>query len=216
MKLAAADADRERLNKEWMQAQIDLAAAKEAAKHSPPVAPPDKALEGLTDELEKLGTPRKTAGGERGIAIGTDVLFRAGKTDISSAGKSTLAKVAAVAKKAGPNVIIFIDGHTDSDPLRVTKKLYGDNYGLGAARGNAVAKELVALGVPKFRLVVRSFGPDFPAGDNKTSAGKQLNRRVEISFANSATPLNGAPPKSVTPKPGPAAKPAPEAPPIGS
>ncbi len=54
---------------------------------------------------------------------------------------------------------------------------------MGAARATAVAKELVALGVPRNRLITRSFGEKRPIAENTTRAGKSKNRRVEFMFA---------------------------------
>ena len=150
---------------------------------TPPTPTADTRLEKLAKMLGPLGTPIVTPEGARGIRINGDFLFRSGKTDVRSEAKATLAKLATIVKNADDGVIIFVDGHTDADPLRVTKKLYGDNYGLGAARANAVAREFIKLGAPRERLVTRSFGQDVPIAGTKTQEGKKKNRRVEIVFA---------------------------------
>jgi outer membrane protein OmpA-like peptidoglycan-associated protein len=38
--------------------------------------------------------------------------------------------------------------------------------------------------VPSVSLTTRSHGPDIPVATNETEAGRQMNRRVEIVFAN--------------------------------
>ena len=43
---------------------------------------------------------------------------------------------------------------------------------------------LIGLGVPQASLSTRALGPDVPVATNDTPAGRQMNRRVEVVFAN--------------------------------
>lgn len=138
--------------------------------------------ERLTEALRGLGAPMITEKGGRGIRLSGDILFRSGKCDVNGGGKKVLGRVATVIKDLDDGVVVFVDGHTDSDPLRYTKGLYGDLYGLASARANAVARELVASGVARRQLITRSFGADYPIASNKTTAGKKRNRRVDMIF----------------------------------
>ncbi len=142
----------------------------------------------LSKELTSQGLPVVSGKDGRGVRLSSDIIFQSGKCEVRSDAKPLLAKLAKVISKVGDDVIVFIDGHTDSDPLRVTKNLYKDNYGLGVARANAVARELVAHGVARPRLVTRSFGQDAPLANNKTANGKKQNRRVEIGFIFTESP----------------------------
>jgi len=182
-RLVATSAEQKAMQAKLARLETELVRQKKRAAASSPASRADTRLEKLARMLGPLGTPIVTPEGARGIRINGDFLFRSGKTNIRSEAKATLSKLAAIITNADDGVIIFVDGHTDSDPLRVTKKLYGDNYGLGAARANSVARELIKLGAPRERLVTRSFGPDVPIADNKTKEGKKKNRRVEIVFA---------------------------------
>ena len=128
------------------------------------------------------GTPIVTPEGQMGVRLAGDILFKSGKTAVTG-GKDTLQRIANAIQTLGDDVIVFVDGHTDSDPLVRTKHLYKDNYGLGAARANSVAKTLETMGVSRGKLITRSFGEDKPIAANKTRAGKSQNRRVEIMFA---------------------------------
>ena len=136
--------------------------------------------------MERLGpgvTEIRSENGVKAVRMTSDILFRSGKADVRSEANSTLQVLAKAISNIDGDVVVFIDGHTDSDPLRYTKRKYRDNYGLGIARAESVAKKLIAMGVPRSRLMTRSFGQDRPIADNKTAAGKKQNRRVEISFA---------------------------------
>lgn len=152
----------------------------------PPVPKPvdsDGKIERLQRALGEHGKIYITENGEKAVRVTGDIFFRSGKVDVRREARGILRKIANTIKEFDDSVTVFIDGHTDSDPLRYTKAKYGDNYGLGAARANAVVKELVALGVPRARLIPRSFGKDKPIAENTTAAGKRKNRRVEFMFA---------------------------------
>ena len=156
---------------------------KEKVVAAPVENPSEQKWAKWTDELRGVATPFVTATGERGFRFKGDILFGSGKAAVKTDAKRSLGTIAEVIRTMGGDVVVYVDGHTDSDPLVRTKHLYHDNYGLGAARATSVAKELTALGISKTQLVTRSFGKDVPLADNSKSAGKKQNRRVEISFA---------------------------------
>jgi cytochrome c553 len=54
------------------------------------------------------------------------------------------------------------------------------NMKLSLARAETVKKYLIEQGVDPDRIVTKGMGPADPIGDNKTKAGRALNRRVEI------------------------------------
>ena len=54
--------------------------------------------------------------------------------------------------------------------------------GAGRAGGADVLDQLVDAGVDASRLTARGAGPDEPVADNKTKAGKALNRRIEFKL----------------------------------
>lgn len=71
---------------------------------------------------------------------------------------------------------LYINGHTDSD---------GDfkyNQNLALKRAKKVEASLVAAGVDKKRLVLRSFGEQLPLETNLNPVGKMKNRRVSVEF----------------------------------
>ena len=54
------------------------------------------------------------------------------------------------------------------------------NYDLSRRRAQSVVQALIDLGVPADLLVSRGYGPSRPIGDNRTSEGRALNRRVDF------------------------------------
>jgi outer membrane protein OmpA-like peptidoglycan-associated protein len=71
-------------------------------------------------------------------------------------------------------ISIFVEGYADSQG----NAKY--NMKLSERRAEHVINYLVKQGVAKDRLVKKYFGIGNPVGDNKTKAGRALNRRVEI------------------------------------
>jgi len=67
-----------------------------------------------------------------------------------------------------------VEGHTDSTG---SDKI---NNKLSQARADAVRTYLVENGFPADMITAKGFGSSNPIGDNKTSKGRQQNRRVEI------------------------------------
>ncbi|AET91555.1 flagellar motor protein MotB [Burkholderia sp. KK1] len=85
---------------------------------------------------------------------------------------------------------ILIEGHTDDQGSLAY------NRALSAARADAVAKALIARGVPAARITTQGMAYQRPIASNSTRAGRAANRRVEILVrAESETTLLGAPAK---------------------
>jgi outer membrane protein OmpA-like peptidoglycan-associated protein/tetratricopeptide (TPR) repeat protein len=78
--------------------------------------------------------------------------------------------------KTSSTVKVEISGHTD------TIGSYPYNVGLSRRRAEAVKKHLVRSGIDETRITVAGYGPDKPISDNKTRAGRQLNRRTEFTI----------------------------------
>ncbi|MDP6636598.1 MAG: OmpA family protein [Phycisphaerae bacterium] len=150
----------------------------------------DKAISDL-DALkkERAAAPPATAGWKAGtigaeISIGSDVLFSSGRATLTSGGKRALSSIASsiLSNHAGKNIRIY--GHTDSDPIRKSKKLWADNLDLSANRAMAVTRYLISRGVKGSLIESIGMGSTRPIAGNKSAADKKKNRRVEIMIIN--------------------------------
>ena len=95
------------------------------------------------------------------VPLAGDLLFDSGKAKLKAGGVET------------------VIGHTDSDPIKVTKNLWDDNLDLSANRAMTVARELQKLGVDASRIIAGGQGEYNPRAPND-EASKAQNRRVEI------------------------------------
>lgn len=177
------------LRRDLAQAQNDLAAAK-ATRIEPAVARTkpkpkneladwERALRGAG--IDEQAVKARYRHGRVSIGIANRVTFGSGSTKVSSEGENILKRLAGVLKaqlKSGNR--IYVEGHTDADPIRKTKNKFRSNRHLSAERADSVAAFLTRSGVPADRVVILGFGPNDPV----SRSDKALNRRVEIVLAN--------------------------------
>ena len=118
-----------------------------------------------------------TRRGQIVLALATDVLFDAGKTEIKPEGKSALAEVAA-ALKTVQGRRFQVAGHTDTLPIHT--KEFASNWELSTARAVSVVKLLVKEGVKPEALSAAGYAEFDPSHSNGTTQGRAKNRRIEI------------------------------------
>lgn len=109
------------------------------------------------------------------VTMGQDILFATNSYTVRPDQQYNLQAVAQNLLRY-PNSRVEIVGHTDSD---------GDatfNQSLSERRAAAVRDVLAGSGVPFTRLSAFGRGESQPIASNLTAAGKQQNRRVEISI----------------------------------
>lgn len=114
------------------------------------------------------------SGGAIVVRVPGDVLFNSGSNDLRKDAKATLNQIVSVLQSEYGSNTIRIEGYTDSDKLVKTKKKWGSNEYLSAARAIAVETYLVGKGIDNDRIYSAAFGPSH---EKKT---KQESRRVEI------------------------------------
>ena len=80
---------------------------------------------------------------------------------------------------------ISVHGHTDAVPVQhpTTRQRFGDNWGLAAARANAVLRFLESEGIPGNRMHAVAFSYWRPADEGRAPNARTpvaKDRRVEI------------------------------------
>ncbi len=112
------------------------------------------------------------------VTFAADALFDFDKSVLKPEGKSKLTELAAKLKDINLEAIVAT-GHTDS----VGKAEY--NQKLSVRRADSVKAYLVSAGVAADRIYTSGKGETQPVADNKTAAGREKNRRVEIEVVGS-------------------------------
>lgn len=126
----------------------------------------------IQNELARIASTRSE---QRGliVTLSGGILFDTGKTSLKPGAKSTLTRIAKQLQ-TDPSLKIAVEGHTDS--VGSAEK----NQSLSEKRANAVRDYLVSAGIASDHITATGRGEDAPIATNKTTAGRQQNRRVEL------------------------------------
>lgn len=129
---------------------------------------------------DNQGCPRVVVQREdKKVELREKVQFDTGKATIRPESDPLLDEIAETMKKHSEIKKVVIEGHSDSTGGAAL------NRRLSQARADAVMKALVSRGVEASRLSAKGFGPSRPVASNDTAEGREANRRVEISIAQS-------------------------------
>ena len=121
---------------------------------------------------------------ERGMVLTLgDVLFDVNEASLAPGAARNIAKIATFMRNY-PERKAVIEGHTDS----MGEASY--NLELSRDRAFAVRNALVNAGIRPARIATQGLGENMPVASNKTSAGRQENRRVEIIFPDAGNQIS--------------------------
>ena len=129
----------------------------------------------LRAELEGTGVSVTRIGDNITLNMPGNITFATDSSDLSPAFFDVLNSVGKVLTEFDQTVV-EVAGHTDS----TGSDAY--NQGLSERRATSVATYLRSQGIMTDRLITIGMGESRPIADNSTSAGRQANRRVEITL----------------------------------
>lgn len=129
----------------------------------------------LRQQLEGTGVSVTRMGDNITLNMPGNITFAVDSSDISSGFYEILNSVALVLNEF-EKTMVEVAGHTDSTGA------VDYNQALSERRANSVAAYLRSQKVLSERLLVVGAGEDYPVASNGTTAGRQLNRRVEITI----------------------------------
>jgi outer membrane protein OmpA-like peptidoglycan-associated protein len=128
----------------------------------------------LEQELEELQAQQT----ERGLVLTlSDVLFDTNRAELNAGATPALERLAQFMMEYSDRRIL-VEGHTDSTGSEEYNRM------LSARRADAVRSALLERGIASNRIETRGLGEQFPVASNETTAGRQLNRRVEIVISD--------------------------------
>jgi len=173
---AVSAADASVRGKEWELAalQKEWDAKASAVNDDAARAEAERAAREAEEARKRLAKFADVKEDERGtiITLAGGIPFKTGKADLQPVAIDRLKIVAEALKGTQRNILV--EGHTDSTGKPET------NMKLSQARAETVRKYLVDDGVPAAQIRAVGVGQDRPVADNKTSAGRAKNRRVEV------------------------------------
>jgi chemotaxis protein MotB len=197
--LAACTGDRETTTKAASEASASLSASRAEldelrAEHAESEARL-AAFKSLTEKFQKMIDSGKLQivlrHGRMVVKLPAGVLFASGSAELSKDGKTALRDVAGILKHV-PDRRFMVAGHTDNlpiDPKATPPSPFKNNLELSTARALTVAEQLITSGMNPAHLVAAGYGEHEPVAENKTEAGRQENRRIEIVLMPNVTEL---------------------------
>jgi outer membrane protein OmpA-like peptidoglycan-associated protein len=129
----------------------------------------------LTAELERTGVSVTRIGDNITLNMPGNVTFATNSADLNAGFFEVLNSVALVLNEF-EQTVIEVAGHTDS----TGSDAY--NQQLSERRASAVAAYLATRSVRSDRVTTVGVGESRPVATNDTDAGRQLNRRVELTL----------------------------------
>jgi outer membrane protein OmpA-like peptidoglycan-associated protein len=135
----------------------------------------DRQEAALRAELEGTGVSVTRIGDNITLNMPGNVTFATDSSDLSPAFFDVLNSVGKVLDEF-EQTVVEVAGHTDS----TGSDAY--NQSLSERRAASVATYLGGRGVMPERLITVGMGESRPVADNGTAAGRQANRRVEITM----------------------------------
>lgn len=144
-------------------------------------------IDNYTEEI-KLSSKISTIIEERGLLIRAldNVYFDSGKANLKQESKKILKYIAEILQTEEFNEkFIKIEGHTDTDPVRDTRK-FPTNWELSAIRATNVLRFLVEENnIKGDRISATGYSYYRPIAPNDTVQNKAKNRRVDIIILKS-------------------------------
>lgn len=129
----------------------------------------------LREELQGTGVSVHRVGDNITLNMPGNVTFATGSADLSAEFYRVLTSVSKVLDEFDQTVV-EVAGHTDSTGSAEY------NQGLSERRAGSVTGYLENHGIADQRLITVGMGESWPVADNDSSAGRQTNRRVEITM----------------------------------
>ncbi len=135
----------------------------------------DKQEKALRENLEGTGVEVEREGDNIKLNMPSSITFDTNESAIKPAFYPILNEISQTLAEY-ESTVVTIAGHTDSTGSA------DYNQQLSMSRANSVSYYMVQNGVIYERIVTTGYGESLPVADNETPAGRQANRRVEITL----------------------------------
>jgi outer membrane protein OmpA-like peptidoglycan-associated protein len=158
--------------------RITLSGTVESASvHDGAVAAAGRAV-GPGDVIDQLSVPPPPREVQQALISLPPITFENGSAVLTPAGRAAVVQAAGILQ-ANPNVVVRVEGHTDSTGSTQS------NLDLSRARAATVLNSMVALGIAPERLSAVGYGESRPKVPDTSAQNRAINRRVEFIVQNS-------------------------------
>jgi len=127
------------------------------------------------DPVQQAPTPERCEARVQAILTENKITFAPGSARLDTASRQALDEIADVLRECGA-LEMEVAGHTDSQGRAET------NLALSQSRAEAVINALLSRRVLVSGLVAQGYGAAEPIADNATAAGREANRRIEMTL----------------------------------
>jgi len=124
-------------------------------------------------ERDIAGATVQRTGENLHVGFASGILFDAGDATLKPQATTSLLKFAQILKQY-PDTNIMIEGHTDSTERNAVQ--------LSLQRSQSVVNYLAGYGVGPGRFIMKGHGASKPVDFSNTLAGRQQNRRVDLTI----------------------------------
>ena len=178
--LKSLDKEIQRLNEEIQRKQSDQEASQKGLVQTGDLKKSQTDLEaGLNHSLQAGDLSISMEDKGLVVTVLDRVLFDPGKADLKDGAKETLSTVAQVLNGEIKDHLVYVEGHTDDQPIRLSA--WRSNWELSTARAAEVIHYFIEEGgVKPQRLAATGYGEFHPVVRNDSAQGRMKNRRVEI------------------------------------
>jgi outer membrane protein OmpA-like peptidoglycan-associated protein len=135
----------------------------------------DKQEEALRQDLEGTGVEVERVGDNIKLNMPSSITFDTNESIIKPQFFSVLNQISQTLSEY-QSTVVTVAGHTDSSGAAEY------NQQLSVNRANSVSNYMMGNGVIRERIVTTGYGESLPIASNDNPAGRQANRRVEITL----------------------------------
>jgi len=141
----------------------------------------DELVADMEKEIEEGKIQITQLADQLSVSMVDRILFPSGEAEITPEGLEVLERVGKILKNT-QNKIIRVEGHTDNVAIHSNlQKKFPTNWELSTARAINVVRFLHEnVGIEAVRLQAIGMSEYHPVASNKTAAGRNRNRRIEI------------------------------------
>lgn len=133
----------------------------------------------LLDETLNIPTPLECVQRINKILLANKIVFEPSSSEITESAGRTIDQIGEVVSLCD-RVQMEIGGHTDSQGREIM------NLELSQARAQSVLQALMDRRIRTRALSAKGYGETVPVADNKSEAGREINRRIEFKLLTDA------------------------------